>query len=46
MAWSRDTSGFGLSRPLELEDAASGFGASNWLRPSTWLKGKGTRPAR
>jgi hypothetical protein len=45
-AWARNTSGFGLSRPLELENAPSGFGSSNWLKPSTWLKGKSARPAR
>lgn len=45
-AWARDTSGFGLSRPLDLEAPASGFGNSNWLKPSTWLKSKPARPAR
>jgi hypothetical protein len=45
-AWARNTSGFGRSRPLDLGNAPSGFGPSNWLKPSTWLKGKGTRPAR
>ena len=45
-AWARDTSGFGLSRPLDLEEQASGFGASNWLRPSTWLKSKPARTTR
>lgn len=45
-AWARDTSGFGLSRPLDLEAPASGFGTSNWLKPSTWLKSKPARTAR
>jgi hypothetical protein len=46
-AWARDTSGFGVSRPLDLAaETPSGFGASNWLRPSTWLKSKSARPAR
>ena len=45
-AWARDTSGFGLSRPLDLEEKASGFGSSSWLKPSTWIKGKPSRPAR
>jgi hypothetical protein len=35
-AWARDTSGFGLSRPLELEEPAGS--TSSWLRPSSWLK--------
>jgi hypothetical protein len=35
-AWARDTSGFGVSRPLELEEPGST--ASSWLRPSSWLK--------
>ncbi len=42
-AWTRDTSGFGLSRPLDIDTQASGFASSSWLRPSTWLK---SRPAR
>jgi hypothetical protein len=45
-AWARDTSGFGLSRPLDLDAQASGFGSSNWLRPSTWLKSKPARTTR
>jgi hypothetical protein len=45
-AWARDTSGFGVSRPLDLENSPSGFGSSSWLRPSTWLKGKSAGPAR
>jgi NAD-specific glutamate dehydrogenase len=47
LAWARNTSGFGLTRPLELEEAAaSGFAASSWLKPSTWLKRSAVRPAR
>lgn len=45
-AWARDTSGFGLSRPLDLDDQAAGFGSSSWLRPSTWLKSKPARTTR
>jgi hypothetical protein len=45
-AWARDTSGFGISRPLDLDTQASGFASSNWLKPSTWLKSKPARPAR
>ena len=45
-AWARDTSGFGLSRPLEIEEAPSGFASSSWFKPSTWLKSKPVRPAR
>ncbi len=45
-AWARNTSGFGQSRPLDLESALSGFGASNWLKPLTWLKRGPVRPAR
>lgn len=45
-AWARDTSGFGLSRPLDLDEQASGFGSSSWLKPSTWLKSKPARTTR
>ena len=41
MAWSQDTSGFGLSRPLELTDAPAT--ASGRLKPSTWLHRSPTR---
>ena len=37
MAWSQDTSGFGLSRPLELTDAPASA-SGRWLKPSTWLR--------
>lgn len=46
LAWAKDTSGFGLSRPLEIDGAAAGLAAPSWLRPSTWLKAKAARPAR
>jgi hypothetical protein len=36
LAWSRDTSGFGLSRPPETIDAPL-TKSGNWLKPSTWL---------
>ena len=45
-AWARNTSGFGVSRPLDLDAPSSGFGTSQWLRPSTWLKSKPARSAR
>ena len=45
-AWARNTSGFGVSRPHDLEAPASGFGTSQWLKPSTWLKGRPARSAR
>jgi hypothetical protein len=37
MAWAQDTSGFGVSRPLELADAAPDS-QPGWLRPSRWLR--------
>ncbi|MEP7299143.1 MAG: hypothetical protein ABI702_23410 [Burkholderiales bacterium] len=40
MAWSRDTSGFGLTRPLETLDAPA-TGRGSWLRPSNWLRTTG-----
>lgn len=36
-AWSSDTSGFGVSRPPELEAGAAT--PSKWLKPSTWGRG-------
>ncbi|MBX3605543.1 MAG: hypothetical protein KF788_09730 [Piscinibacter sp.] len=36
-AWAGDTSGFGVSRPPELEEPAAAAGSS-WLRPASWLK--------
>ena len=36
LAWSRDTSGFGLSRPPETVDAPLTKSGS-WLKPSNWL---------
>jgi hypothetical protein len=37
MAWAQDTSGFGVSRPLELTDAARDT-PPGWLHPSRWLR--------
>jgi hypothetical protein len=37
MAWAQDTSGFGVSRPLELADVALDAQPS-WLHPSRWLR--------
>ncbi len=34
--WADNTTGFGISRPLELDDAAASSG--HWLSPSTWLR--------
>lgn len=39
MPW-RQSSGFGLSRPLDLDAAGSPAGPTSWFRPSTWLKGR------
>ncbi len=39
-AWSSDTSGFGVSRPAELEMSAEP--ASSWLKPSTWVRRNGS----
>lgn len=44
MAWSGDTSGFGLSRPPELEvKPEPGAASSRWLKPSTWMR-RGSTP--
>ncbi len=34
--WSSDTSGFGVSRPPELESDAEA--PTSWLKPSTWVR--------
>lgn len=44
LAWSRDTSGFGVSRPPELADAPAPA-SSHWLKPSTWLRRSAARAA-
>jgi hypothetical protein len=41
-AWARDSSGFGLSRPLELEEPR-GAGGASWLNPTSWMR-RGTTP--
>ena len=38
LAWSQDTSGFGLTRPLEAFAQPAPKAASSWLKPSTWLR--------
>jgi hypothetical protein len=44
MAWSRDTSGFGLSRlPEPAQPTAE---AGRWLKPSSWLRRDAARPTR
>jgi hypothetical protein len=42
MAWAQDTSGFGVTRPLDADDAAPGK-PTRWLSPSRWLRGSSTR---
>ncbi len=42
-AWSGDTSGFGVSRPVELEVKAGQSSTSSWLKPSTWMR-RGSAP--
>ena len=44
LAWSQDTSGFGVSRPLTfLDTPAPSLG--DWLRPSNWLRRSMARAA-
>jgi hypothetical protein len=41
MAWSQDTSGFGLSRLSEFGDAQTAIAtvkAAHWMSPATWLR--------
>jgi hypothetical protein len=45
MAWSQDTSGFGLSRLPELAQPAPAE-ASRWLKPSSWLRRDAARGTR
>ncbi len=42
MAWSRDTSGFGLTRPLETLDLAAPK-ADGWLKAPSWMRLGATR---
>jgi hypothetical protein len=42
LAWSRDTSGFGLSRPAEAADVPAPK-TNGWLKPSNWLGRSTTR---
>jgi hypothetical protein len=37
-AWSADTSGFGVSRPLDLDVKPAPAAPSRWLHPSTWMR--------
>jgi hypothetical protein len=38
LAWSQNTSGFGLTRPLEVSDTpAAAAKPAGWLSPSRWL---------
>jgi hypothetical protein len=45
LAWSQDTSGFGLSRLPELAPPA-GAETSRWLKPSSWLRRDAPRSTR
>ena len=39
LAWSQDTSGFGLSRPSELAELGAPMPRpTRWLSPSSWLR--------
>lgn len=40
-AWASDTSGFGVSRPVELDVKSEP--ATSWLSPSTWMR-RGSAP--
>jgi len=44
--WSRDTSGFGVSRPAELALPPIAEAGSRWLRPSSWGRRSATPPSR
>ena len=44
LAWSQDTSGFGLTRPIELADPAA-LKPGHWLKPSSWLRRGAARSA-
>ncbi|MFT3664228.1 hypothetical protein [Piscinibacter sp.] len=37
-AWADDTSGFGVSRPVEFELDGGEPPPSSWLKPSTWAR--------
>jgi hypothetical protein len=44
MTWARDSSGFGLSRPLDLSESAKPAAAdSGWFKPLGWLRGERAR---
>lgn len=42
LAWSQDTSGFGISRPADLPEPQT----TSWLKPSSWLGRSTARPYR
>ncbi len=42
-AWSGDTSGFGLSRPPELEVKPAPAAQNRWLKPASWMR-RGSAP--
>jgi hypothetical protein len=44
LIWARDTSGFGLSRPLDLGEPATPAPADDgWFKPLGWLRGERSR---
>lgn len=45
MAWSQDTSGFGLSRLPDLAQPSAAE-TSRWLKPSSWLRRDAARSTR
>lgn len=38
LAWARDTSGFGITQPAELEPPEPEAGGARWHKPSSWLR--------
>ncbi len=41
--WARNSSGFGVSRPIGLDESKA-ESTANWLKPATWVRR--TTPAR
>lgn len=38
LAWARDTSGFGITQPAELEPPEPEATGARWHKPSSWLR--------
>jgi hypothetical protein len=38
LAWARDTSGFGITQPAELEPPQAETTGARWHKPSSWLR--------